>query len=129
MKMRRIFLVFTLLTAILGCQARNEKTVPDALVGVWKTSAPKYADRPFEITKKVIVFGTGDRKTEIYAITNVKVKKVQKKVQKHKNSLYTITYMNRAGQHYKLSFYYYPVNDGVIRFKNQQAIRWMKEER
>lgn len=123
MRATRIFLLFTLLATIVGCQAGNEYAVPDELVGVWKTPEPKYADRFFEIKKRVIIFGTGKGKTDIHPIMNVE------KARQEKNTSFTISFMNRDGQYYRFSFTYYPAHDGVIRFKNQQEIRWTKEER
>ena len=97
--------------------------MPDDLVGVWKTSARKYADRSLELTKESIIFGTGEGNTDIRPITKVQ------KVQKDDKILYTASYKNQAGQVYKFSFYYNPADGGTVRFKNQSTIVWRKEER
>lgn len=125
MNVTKIVLAFALLATIAACQAGEDKTVPDALLGVWKTSEPKYADRHFEIRKKVIMFGTGDGTPDIYPISSIHL------APQGKDVLYTISYWNRAGQQYRFSFYYDsdPGHDDVIRFENQQEITWMKEGR
>ncbi len=115
-----LVLMLTLLTLIVGCQSRKDKNVPDALVGVWKTSTAKYADRFFEITKDVIIFGTGDGNSNLHLIDNIDT------LREDQTILYTITYLNPEGQPYNFSFYYDPAHDGVIRFKNQKQIAWTK---
>lgn len=102
MRATRAFLLFTLLATTVGCQAANKETIPDVLVGVWKTPEPKYPDRFFEIKKPVIIFGTGEGKTDIHPIMNVQ------KVHKEKNALYIISFMNRDGQYYRFSFFTIP---------------------
>jgi len=56
---RRIVAATALLATLAGCQAQNENPVPDHLLGVWTTSAPRYADRYIEIRHDMIIFGTG----------------------------------------------------------------------
>ncbi|MFQ5801538.1 MAG: hypothetical protein ACE5JQ_01415 [Candidatus Methylomirabilales bacterium] len=121
MKSRRALLVFTLLATIVGCQPATEKTIPDDLLGVWKTSEPKYADRFFEIKKDALIFGTGGDNTDIYSVASVE--------QAHDDVglLYNIHYLNLEGQQYTFSIYYAPTNDGVIRFKNQKHFTWTRE--
>ena len=120
MKLKRIFVAFAILAALFGCQSRKNTTVPDHLVGVWKTSAPKYADRNFEITKDRVIFAIGEGKVDIHPVENIE------KIDKGKNILYTISYLIE-GQQYRFSLYYDPAHGGVIRFKNQKQITWRKE--
>ena len=115
-----ILLAFALLAATFGCQSAKDKTVPDALVGVWKTPAQKYADRFFEITADKVVFAIGGGKTDSHPIVEIDTLREEAKI------LYTITYLTAEAKKYKFSFYHDPANGGVIRFKNQQHIAWAK---
>ena len=120
---KRLFVAFAILVTLPGCQSRESATVPDKLVGTWKTSAPKYVDRSFEITKNVIVLGTGQGNTDIHSISNIQ------EARDGEGILYTFSYTNREGQPDRFSFYYDSARGGVIRFKNQQEIEWTRAER
>jgi hypothetical protein len=123
MKSRRTLLVLVLLAMIFGCQSGSEKTVPDVLLGVWKTSEPKYADRFFELTKDTIIFGIGGDGADTYPIASVE------ETRDEEGLLYNIHYQNREGQQYTFSIYYDSNNHGVIRFKNQKHFTWTRKER
>lgn len=123
MNLTAILLGFALLAAHLGCQSSKDKNVPSALVGVWKTSAQKYADRFFEITGEKVIFAIGEGKTDSHPIVEIET------LREETGILYTITYLSAEEQQYKFIFYYDPANGGVIRFKNQQHIAWAKEGR
>ncbi len=122
MKSRRILVAFVTLVCLCGCRSVKNKTVPDELVGVWKTSAPNYADRYFELKKDAIIFGTGKGSASVNAI--LKVEEVRE--EKEKVVLYVIHYTNEGGKDYLLSFYYDPTDAGRIRFKNQMQIEWTR---
>lgn len=112
-------IVFGLLLALAGCGPESTKTVPDSLIGVWKTSAPKYADTFIELTRTTIAFGAGDKGTHLRSVV---------KVTKERDAggiLYTVFYTDPDGQEYKFAFYYDPA-DGMLRWKNQRTIAWMK---
>ncbi len=122
MKSRRILIAFAIVTAFFGCQSGGNRAVPDELLGVWKTSAPKYADRFFELKKDAVIFATGEGNVSVHAIVNIE------QVREDKQILYTIYYTNQAGEEYKWSFYHDSANGGAIRFKNQKRIEWTKED-
>lgn len=94
--------------------------LPDELVGVWSTSAPRYADRAFQITKTSIAFGTGGHSYSVYPIRTVAV------VRDSAATLYTIDYTTPEDQVAEFSFYYVPRREGEIRFKNQRQLVWRK---
>lgn len=123
MKSKKILVALAILTTLLGCQPAKNTTLPDDLVGVWKTSAPKYSDRSLEFTKDSIIFGTGKGNVDTHPIANIET------IREDNTILYTISHLNREGHEYTLSFYYDPANGGVIRLKNQKTIAWTKERR
>ena len=123
MKPRRAWVALALLTTIFGCQAPTEKTVPDVLLGVWKTSEPKYADRFLELKKDAIIFGTGGDTFDHYPVEGVE------QTSDEGGLLYHIYYLNREGQRYTFSIYYDSKDHGVIRFKNQKTFTWTREGR
>lgn len=115
----RFVCIFSLLLALPACEAPESMDVPDALVGVWKTSARQYEDRFFELTKHEIGFGTVDGDVAVYEILRVEPGKVPA-------SRYAIYYTSEEGQEYKLSIDH-DRRQGVIRFENQKRIAWRKE--
>lgn len=118
----RSLLVFALFATTLGCHSGDGKTVPEHLLGVWKTTHPKYADRYFEIRKDVVIFGQGEGKSEFHAIASVD------QSAEGKSTLYTITHVSHDGQRFTFAFYYYPDDHKALRFKNQKDIEWTREK-
>jgi len=118
---RRIVAAMALLATLAACQAQKENSVPDHLLGVWSTSAPRYADRYIEIRNDMIIFGTGGDAFELHVLAELNEAREGEAI------LYTIAHLNHFGQPYTLSFYYEPTSDGIIRFKNQREIAWTKE--
>ena len=116
--MTRLVLVFFLVGAFSGCRVARLESVPDELVGVWKTTSPRYEDRFFEISEDLIVFGTGGRNTEAHRILSIR------EALEDERLLYAISYESAEGEEYGFFFYYDPAGSGVIRFKNQQNMAW-----
>ncbi len=121
MTLTRIVLAIALFATIIGCQSQTSNTVPEKLLGVWKTSHPKYADRFIEIKNDVIIFGQGDGKSEFHAFADIESTREGKQI------FYTIIHINHHGQRYTFAFYYDPDDGGTMRFKNQRRIIWTKE--
>lgn len=119
--MKVSFLLWLILTLVAACAPEKKTSVPDHLIGLWKTAAPKYSGRFFRITAEGIVFGTGEGRSEIHTVVGVKEKKEEGK------DAYIITYLSEEGQEYRLSVYMDPTREGVMRFKNQPGILWTKE--
>ena len=103
---------------------KENNEIPDELAGVWRTSAPKYKDCFFDLNEHLIIFANG------HLLENIDVNFISKIKNTHMGSqvLYIIYYENLENQEFKLSFYYDPSNGGVIRFKNQEKIKWWKEK-
>lgn len=119
MNPRKSVMALGLLLALVGCGPESSKTVPEDLIGVWKTSVPKYADTFIELTRTTITFGAGEKGTHLRSVVKVT------KVQEEGGLLYTIFYTDPDGQEYTFAFYYDSA-DGVLRWKNQRTIAWMK---
>ena len=116
--MTRLVLVLLLVGAFSGCRGALLESVPDELVGVWKTTSPRYEDRFFEISEDLIVLGTGGRNTEAHRILSIR------EALEDERLLYAISYESAEGEEYGFFFYYDPAGSGVIRFKNQQNMAW-----
>ncbi len=123
MKVEKVLVLILCLVLLSACQRGRKAAPPDHLIGVWETTAPDYADHPFEISTNEVLFGTGEGKFDAYPITGTKIEKDPKE----QGTLYIIYYKNTAGQKYKFSFYYDPANQGTIRFKNQKQMVWAKK--
>jgi hypothetical protein len=124
MYMKKTRFIAVLITLIVfGWQCGNNEISSDDLIGVWKTSEPKYTDRSFEITKGTITFGIGEGNFEIYSIKKIRMEKIAEE----KSILYTIYYENSDGDENIFAFYYTPEKGGIIRFKNQRQIEWEKQ--
>ena len=122
MKVERMWIIIVYLMVLAACQGGGKAAIPEELIGVWETTTPSYADRPFEITAAELIFGTGEEKFDTYPIAKIKIEKdpIEQK------TLYIIGYKNMEGQEYKFSFYFDPANRGKIRFKNQKEMVWTK---
>ena len=122
MKSTRIVVALAILASLIGCGPERTKTVPDELVGTWKTSAPKYADAYIEMSRTTITFGAGEAGSYVRSVSSVE------KVREGGNTLYTVFYVDAQGVEYKLAFYYEPGNGGAMRWKNQQSIAWARQK-
>ena len=107
---------------VLGCQPKEDESLPLELVGVWASSAPRFKNDTLELTKEYIVFTSGEFQDFISVNFIVKVEKKPER----NHIFYVIHYDNIHDQRYKFSFYYYPKKGGVIRLKNQIDIEWRK---
>lgn len=124
MKTRGFVLVLMILTTMfLGWQCGYDTVAPNELVGVWKTSAPKYTDRFLKIDTATITFGIGGGNIKIYAIKKLKMKEAPE----GRSILYTIYYDNGEGGENTFAFYYSPDGGGTIRLKHQRQIVWKRQ--
>jgi len=126
MRSTRIFVAVALLATIMGCQPQSQSqaengTVSEKILGVWKTSHSKYADRFFEIKNDALIFGQGGEKIELHALADISESR------EGKLFFYAISHINHHGQRYTFAFYYDPDDGGTMRFKNQRRIIWTKE--
>ncbi len=99
--------------------SHRSETIPDALLGLWTTSASKYADRYFEIGPTWLRFDTGTSNAPVYRIANVGSS------EKGNATLYRVEYLIGEGA-YTFSFLYEQFPEAVIRFENQPFVAWRK---
>jgi hypothetical protein len=124
MKRSGLVLVLIILTIFFGWHCGYEKFAANELVGIWETTAHKYADRFLKIDTDTITFGTGEGNVEIYTIKKLKMEKAPEE----RSVLYTIYYDNEEGDEYTFAFYYSSERGGTIRLKHQKHIVWKKTE-
>ena len=121
MKAASVFIALSLLTALPTCEPKI-KTVPDQLLGVWKTKDARYADRSLEFTPQSVTFSTGGSGSQTYTIDEIE------KVSVKSETLYTITYMDTHLDEYRLSFFFHGTDGGMLSFKNQPELIWKRAE-
>ncbi len=119
MRTKGIFIVIALCATFWGCSFFRVVSMPEDLIGVWKTAEKRYADRYFELDADRIIFSTGG-----WGVTAHPVDRIE---EHHENGkiLYIIYYPTEEGDVSQFSFFYDPMQS-VIRFKNQEQFEWVK---
>ncbi len=110
---------------LVGCGSQS-RSIPDDLVGVWRTTTPTYADRSIEFTRTTITFGTGNGGSYTRTVVAVEKSEEQGEV------LYTVSYRDPGdaeGRRSTFAFYYDPANAGAIRWNHRPEMVWTKEGR
>jgi len=120
MNLKLVILILGILVAF-GCQAEKQASLPDYLVGTWKTKDSKYAGLYFQIENDRIIFSKADGSVDSYTISRFENSGTDKIVS-------TLLYLDGEGQQLKFAFYYQPKDAGKIRFKHQIDILWTKEK-
>lgn len=118
----RLLVYLGLVVGLSAC-ASDESSLPDDLVGVWRTTARKYRDRSFELQPDKVIFETGEETPDTNILLSIET------LEEDGRLLYDIIYLSRDGLEHTFSFYYEPKGEGVIALKNQSAIVWKKERR
>ena len=119
-KLKMTLVIWVFLPVLFGCEPERKIVVPDHLVGIWDTEAPKYANHDLQFTKESVVFIAGGNPVAIYPI-----KKIDE-IRGKENISYKITYLS-LGKKYKLSFTYDSANGGVIVIKNRNGVEWTRK--
>jgi len=102
---------------LTGCSRNTD--VPPELIGVWKTEAPKYADRYLAFDEYYVTLGLGAGGEESYLIHNIESRK------QDAGTSYTFYYEDKDGEEWTLVFYYEPTNGGLIILNNSSNV-WKK---
>jgi hypothetical protein len=111
-----ILIAIVTLPRVLG-----SATVPDELLGTWRTSADGYARRGFTLTPGSVVLNAGPdgRQVSTYTITRVRT------TTQGAETVYAIQYQVEDGR-YELSLRYLSGPPSVIRFSHQRELAWSK---
>ena len=107
--------------AAIEFRPRDSGEIPDALVGVWRTTAPSHARHPFEIDKRTLLFRTGDGPYDysIHPIRRVEA------VRDGASTRYRVEYANN-GKSFEFAFSYSASPEEVIHLANQEDLVWKK---
>jgi hypothetical protein len=117
-----LLIALLMLPVLLGCGPEKTKTIPEELLGTWKTSDPKYADTYLELKRDTIVFGLAEGPPKVHSVLAVE------KSREKGNLLYGIEYQGEERESYKFSFYYDASGGGTLQWKNQPGIAWTKQQ-
>lgn len=109
--MVRIVLLFVMF--LVGCG--GEVVIPQHLIGVWETPAPKYADRYMKFTEHTLIYGIGEGKEVSHKIEKIDME------QAGGGTLYTFHYRDSEEEKWTLSFTYSP-DTKTIQIKNSNGI-------
>ena len=111
MKCKPIIMALAICAVLLACESKEPESIPPEMLGVWKTSAPRYEGCFFELTKDKVLFANSDNYWE--NITIGKISKIEI-TPGQKQALYNIHYKGEEGKEYEFSFYFYPSDGGSI---------------
>jgi len=125
MKSKPIIAALAIFAVLLGCESKGPQSIPPEMLGVWKTSEPKYEGCFFELRKDTILFAN---KADLESFVIHRISKIEITTPRAEKHLYTVYYEGSEGQKYEFSFYYDPSDGGSIRFKNQITIKWGKTD-
>lgn len=106
----------------MGCQDKQDITVPGHLIGVWETSSPRYKGRYLKFTEHSIVFGTGAGCQESHLI-----RKIESSGSNGDKMQYTFYYKDSEGEKWTQTLTYGPGSGGTIQLKNRDEI-WKKSK-
>ena len=111
-----------------GCGWFGSDEIPDALVGRWVTSAPRYEEAELEITKETVTFSKGLEFIHVNEIERVEIDDV--KIEPGEGeTLIHITYEGAEGGEFTLSLYHRPgPGAGTLQFVNQPKLVWTRAE-
>ncbi len=120
-----------ILAPLLHNPPRNNQ-VPSFLLGVWETSAPGYEDRYLMFADRNVAFGTGEFEGESYLVAEAQAQPLDGSgldvADKDRKMEVLVRYMKPDKLEYSLSFYYDPLPDPTITFKNQENLRWTRKK-
>ncbi len=119
MRTKDVFIVIALCTTFWGCSFHRVVSMPEDLIGVWKTADKRYADRYFELHADRVIFSTGGWGVTAHPIDRIEEHHEDGKI------LYIIYYPSEEGEPSQFSFYH-DSNQSVIRFQNQEQFEWVK---
>jgi len=111
-----LYMILIIFSTFTGCE--KNISVPQHLIGEWKTSSPEYVDRYLKITEHALIFGIGDGEEISQNIEGVNVK------EENGEAIYAIHYKDKEEEKWSLVLIYSP-SSGAIKLKNGNDI-WEK---
>jgi len=123
MKRNRYWLFLIIVIVFIYSQCKNSSAVPEEIIGRWKTASHKYKDTYFELEKNRIIILDLKGSFDINFITKIK----RKKTNNDDWVFFNIFYQNADMKKIEFPFYYNPVDNGLIRFKNQPSLVWTRQ--
>lgn len=116
-----ILACFVLFTFIISTGCSKNTIPPQNLIGTWKTSSDKYADRFIEIKESSLIFGVGGDQTIMNTITDIESE------ENGPVTLYTFHYLDQDGEKWTLALTYRSEDGGTILLQNRDEV-WKKED-
>ena len=118
--------VATLVVVVLLSPLRVADTLPATVHGVWRTDAPAYADRRFELREHSVTFQVGQK---AIAVTRHEIAQVRESVDRA-GTRYVVQYLagsdSATSAPLDFEFIYRPVIPSEIVFVNQRGIVWRR---
>lgn len=94
--------------------------MPQALIGVWATDSPRYAERFIKLDNKQLTMGLGEFGTTIYQI-----KEFKRRVDGNQKS-FQLVYGQDNEPDQILHFEYDSAGGGSIKIRNQKDVVWTR---
>lgn len=113
-----------LLIVALTVSSGGSTVLPEPVHGVWRTDAPGYATRRFEVTEKNLAFQTDENPS---AITRHVITRVNKSTVKE-GTLYQVDYLDQPEDKSPLTFEFILTegDNPTIVFANQRKVVWKR---
>ena len=117
-----MFFGFILLCTTFFVACTDEAVVPDHLLGVWKTSEPKFSGCKIEFRQGVLILGLQNGEEAYCAI-----RKIESAEERGRPVRHTVHYKDAKGQKSKMTFLYSLPSGGALQLKNHPEI-WKKTD-
>jgi len=116
--------IMLMLMACISCQNQNSATVPEHLIGIWRSADARYADRYLEFSKNLVTFGTGSNSEATHHVQKVEPEKFD-----DNGIVYTFYYKDKERETGQLTLTYNPGPVPNIRLKNHREIWQLSESK
>jgi len=118
--MRVSVLVFVWTLAFLASGCAEEFSMPEELIGTYRTSEQRYAGRSLELTSLEVVFGLGEAGTSRHVIKSLS------REEDRGRTLYTLAYAGHGGAD-RMIFYHDDARHGEIVLQNLPTVVWTRQ--
>ncbi|MFO0774685.1 MAG: hypothetical protein U0172_08485 [Nitrospiraceae bacterium] len=115
--------IAAVLFLISACR-QSSAPLPEGLEGIWRTTAPGYADDLLQITPTTITFRS--TRPDGPSGAAYPIDRVEHRTEAGRN-IYTIVYVDEAREESHLAVAVDAADPGTIVFVNQAHLRWSKQ--